>query len=149
MKAVSCGFLIHDIAADKYLLCHATQYGTTSFADGNWTIPKGVIDDGETDLECAIRETYEETGIKLLDFVSIDKLSLCSKHVIMSKKKDIHVFTLHINDPRIVSFDMKCTSIIDNPNMSHMNGLPEVDNFGWFDSNECKRLVFNSLKQLF
>lgn len=149
MKAISCGFLIHDVTTDKYLLCHATQSGKTSFIDGNWTIPKGVMDDGETDLQCAIRETYEETGINLLDFVSMDKLSQCTKHVLLTKKKDIHVFTLHTDDKRLVSFDMRCTSIIDNPTMPHMNGLPEVDQFGWFDANECKGMVFNSLKQLF
>jgi len=30
----------------------------------SWSLPKGHIDDGETKLEAAIREIYEETGIK-------------------------------------------------------------------------------------
>ena len=29
----------------------------------SWSLPKGHIDDGETKLEAAIREIYEETGI--------------------------------------------------------------------------------------
>ena len=30
----------------------------------SWSLPKGHIDDGETKLEAAIREIYEETGIE-------------------------------------------------------------------------------------
>tara|TARA_B100001996_G_scaffold381221_1_gene370218 strand:- start:1861 stop:2292 length:432 start_codon:yes stop_codon:yes gene_type:complete len=30
----------------------------------SWSLPKGHVDDGETILEAAIREIYEETGIK-------------------------------------------------------------------------------------
>ena len=30
----------------------------------SWSLPKGHIDKGETNLEAAIREIYEETGIK-------------------------------------------------------------------------------------
>lgn len=29
-----------------------------------WDLPKGHVDDNETDLECALRELREETGIK-------------------------------------------------------------------------------------
>jgi len=28
-----------------------------------WDLPKGHVDDGETDIECALREMEEETGI--------------------------------------------------------------------------------------
>lgn len=33
--------------------------------NGDYGFPKGHIDLGETEVECAIRETYEETGIKV------------------------------------------------------------------------------------
>lgn len=36
-----------------------------------WDLPKGHIDDGETELECALRETWEETGIPR-DAIRID-----------------------------------------------------------------------------
>jgi 8-oxo-dGTP diphosphatase len=38
-------------------LIHRPRYG-------DWSLPKGKIDDGETTLHCAYREVFEETGIK-------------------------------------------------------------------------------------
>src|SRR5690606_26492784 len=53
---VSCGILIvdHD---DELLLCHAT--GTS-----RWDIPKGRREPGESEQDAAIRETFEETGLR-------------------------------------------------------------------------------------
>jgi mRNA-decapping enzyme subunit 2 len=33
-----------------------------SWTGKSWGFPRGKIDEGESSLECAIRETYEETG---------------------------------------------------------------------------------------
>jgi 8-oxo-dGTP pyrophosphatase MutT (NUDIX family) len=39
--------------------------------DDRWDLPKGHVDPGETDLQCALREMEEETGISR-DDVTID-----------------------------------------------------------------------------
>jgi 8-oxo-dGTP diphosphatase len=39
------------------LLVHRAHYD-------DWTIPKGKVEDGETDEDCAVREVEEETGIR-------------------------------------------------------------------------------------
>ena len=50
----------------KILLAHTTGRKWS----GGYGIPKGGIDEGESKVEAAIRETYEEVGIKLdKDFV--------------------------------------------------------------------------------
>lgn len=51
----SCGVLIYrDRPQREFLLMrHADR----------WDLPKGHIDEGETELECALRELQEETGI--------------------------------------------------------------------------------------
>lgn len=43
-------------ASIEVLLIHRRRYG-------DWTFPKGKLDPGETDAECALREVEEETGL--------------------------------------------------------------------------------------
>ena len=53
-KRLSCGVVI--INTDReLLLCHVTGHG-------HWDLPKGGIDDGETAVEAACRELWEEVG---------------------------------------------------------------------------------------
>ena len=40
----------------EVLLVHRPQYG-------DWTFPKGKVEPGESDEECAVREVEEETGL--------------------------------------------------------------------------------------
>lgn len=58
-KPRASGFLI--VAGnpiERFLLMqHATR----------WDLPKGHVDAGETDMECALRELHEETGIRASD----------------------------------------------------------------------------------
>ena len=39
------------------LLVHRPRYD-------DWTLPKGKCDDGESDEDCALREVWEETGLR-------------------------------------------------------------------------------------
>lgn len=52
----SCGFLIvrGDPIESFLLMKHPSR----------WDLPKGHVDPGETDMECALRELEEETGIR-------------------------------------------------------------------------------------
>lgn len=51
----SCGFFIYrsEPRLSFLLMQHPTR----------WDLPKGHVDPGETEMECAIRELLEETGI--------------------------------------------------------------------------------------
>lgn len=40
----------------EVLLVHRSQYG-------DWTFPKGKVEPGESDEDCAVREVEEETGL--------------------------------------------------------------------------------------
>ena len=50
------------IVNNKILL---VQSNKNKDLDNQWSIPKGKIDKGERELDCAIRELEEETGIKI------------------------------------------------------------------------------------
>lgn len=60
----SCGFLIvKGDPIDSFLLMkHPAR----------WDLPKGHVDPGETDIECALRELEEETGIAA-DDIDVDE----------------------------------------------------------------------------
>ena len=55
-KVNSCGFLIYRTQPQRSILLmkHPKR----------WDLPKGHVDEGETNMECALRELQEETGIE-------------------------------------------------------------------------------------
>ena len=56
LMTVGCGIILeHD---NQILLQHRTDQDV-------WGIPGGVMEPGETFLEASVRETYEETGLKV------------------------------------------------------------------------------------
>jgi 8-oxo-dGTP pyrophosphatase MutT (NUDIX family) len=56
-KITKAGTFIFDKKTNKLLIIHVKG--------GFWGCPKGGIEKGETYKNCAVRETYEETGIKI------------------------------------------------------------------------------------
>ncbi len=84
-QELSCGFVLvrHDSDADRFLLVHQVT--------GSWSFPKGHIEEGETPLECAIRELLEETGIT--DVTPIPEVSFSEEYEfvrdgVLTKKKN-------------------------------------------------------------
>ena len=111
--ALSCGILVLD-ADGELLLCHAT--GTR-----RWDIPKGGGEAGETEVRTAIRETYEETGLR---FEPAELLEL-GRFAYM-RGKDLHLYAALIE--RIDPASCRCTT-----SFRDLRGRlrPEMDEFGW------------------
>jgi 8-oxo-dGTP pyrophosphatase MutT (NUDIX family) len=51
-----------------------------------WDLPKGHLDDGETDEECALRELREETGIKAKDIELVPGFRWITQYEVNSKR---------------------------------------------------------------
>lgn len=67
---------------EKILLIHPAN---ASWQKSTMGIPKGGIDHGESELDAAIRETFEETGIKL----EISQLEPAPQHIDFYRKDKI------------------------------------------------------------
>ncbi len=98
---------------------------------GVWTIPKGLIDEGEDPLAAARREFAEETGHAIDgDFTPLGELK-------QKGNKIVHAWA--------VAGDLDADTIISNtysiqwpPNSGQWRRFPEVDRAGWFGVDEAR-----------
>ena len=146
-KKKSAGFLIK--SKGLYLLCHATQLlSKPSQFDGKWTISKGRVEDGETELEAAIRELKEETNISILDYFSFRKESKWFNKY-SNSKREVFVFLVEDSAGVLRDVELKCNSIVINHPISRYNGILEMDQFMWVTKEEAINMVFESQRHLF
>jgi len=99
---------------------------------GAWSVPKGLVDPGESELSCARREFQEETGFvapgegQELDLGTFRQPS--GKH--------LHVWAIEGDcDPDALSsnlFEMEWP-----PHSGRVARFPEVDRGGWFDQEQA------------
>lgn len=113
----TCGILITD--GVNLLICHPTN-------ESIWDIPKGRQDSGENDITTAIRETFEETGLK------IKKSKLVSLGVWPYKPgKQLSLFLHSVKDMPDISM-LVCNSYVKDgyyqfPEMDAYDILPIED----------------------
>ena len=95
-----------------------------------WSIPKGLLDEGEDPLACARREFQEETGFAVDgDFVSLGTFGQPSGKEVLAWA---------------VEGDCDATKVKSNlfemewpPRSGRMQSFPEVDRGGWFSPDEA------------
>jgi putative (di)nucleoside polyphosphate hydrolase len=115
-KLVSCGVVVLNTRRELYV-CHAT--GTA-----RWDLPKGVQEPGESALQTATREAWEETSL-VLDPQTLHDLGL---HDYLPAKK-LHLFALRVATDAFDLGDCRC-----HTGFAHrVTGLTtlEVDAYAW------------------
>ena len=77
-EAKSCGFLIvrGEPVREFLLMRHVDR----------WDLPKGHVDPGETEMQCALRELSEETGITANDIDVIDGFRFTMQYPVWAKR---------------------------------------------------------------
>ena len=124
---VSCGTLVVD-PQGRLLLGHVT--GT-----GRWDIPKGMQDEGESTLEAAVRELFEETGAAFGPERFVD-LGLFDYR----PDKRLHLYRVASEGDYADLSQLACTSFFAH----HASGAdtPEVDGYRWAARSEVARLCW-------
>lgn len=104
---------------------------------GAWMIPKGMVEQGETALEAAVREFKEEVGVELNE----TPVPLCD--VRQAGGKIVEAFALegNLDATKIRSVYFK---IEWPPRSGGLQSFPEVSEGRWMDLKEARRLMLPS-----
>ncbi len=127
---LSCGILVLD-DRDELLLCHAT--GTS-----RWDIPKGRREPGESEIEAAIRETAEESGLRFTPQVLLDLGRFRYR-----PGKDLHLFATrseHVDPARC-----SCSTQFRD---ARGRLVPEMDGYAWVAFDEVPRRCAKNMTTL-
>lgn len=130
-RRLSCGTVVLN-GGREILLCHVT-------GQRHWDLPKGGIHDGESPLDAALRETHEETGLRLDPAAVLD---LGRREY--TGKKDLHLFAIVL--PTIDPGALHCDSCFVERGSGRSR--PEMDGFGWFDFDRVAELCTPKLAAL-
>jgi 8-oxo-dGTP pyrophosphatase MutT (NUDIX family) len=114
--AISCGVVLANLRGDIFV-CHAS--GTP-----RWDLPKGLGDPGEDPRDAAVREAWEEAGLRLPAAQLVD----LGEFAYLPAKR-LHLFALRVADDAIDVSRCRCRSFFAH----HRTGLdtPEADAWAW------------------
>mmetsp|Transcript_18503 Transcript_18503/g.33647 ORF Transcript_18503/g.33647 Transcript_18503/m.33647 type:complete len:706 (-) Transcript_18503:68-2185(-) len=128
-KIRACGAIIVDSTYKMALLVQDAK-------SRSWTFPKGKINGGETQAECAIREVMEETGIDIEPY--IDESLKLERNIF---GKDVTLFLIGGLDASTLQVRASCNDEIGGFAWHQLSDLPtnldSVKNVFWGDDGEC------------
>lgn len=132
MPQKSAGLLIHRHIAGvfEFLLVHPGGPFWARKDEGAWSIPKGLVGNGEDELEAAKREAEEELGVAIEgDFRPLGSYKQPGGKIVIawSVEADIDADAVRSN-----MFTMEWP-----PKSGRLKEFPEVDRAGWFSLPEA------------
>ncbi len=136
MTVISAGILLFRRREKnlEFFLVHPGGPFWAKKDESAWSIPKGLVLDGEDPKDAAIREFKEETGVELSgDFRPLTPVKLKSGKVVMAwaLEKDIDIPTITSN-----YFALEWP-----PGSGKQQNFPEVDKGSWFSEGQAKRMI--------
>jgi predicted NUDIX family NTP pyrophosphohydrolase len=139
----SAGLLIYRRSSgfSEVLLVHPGGPFWARKDEGAWSIPKGLVEDGEDELAAARREALEEIGTAISgDFRWIGEYKQPGGKRVLAWCVEADI---EIDVHRIVSntFQMEWP-----PKSGRQQEFPEVDRAGWFDLETAGRKILKGQK---
>ena len=132
MGATSAGLLVYRGIGKslEFLLAHPGGPFWVKRDDGAWTIPKGLVEEGEDILAAARREFAEETGLKIDgDVQALVPLKQKGGKIVHAflARAELDIGAFHSN-----LFEMQWP-----PRSGKTQAFPEIDRVGWFAPDEA------------
>jgi 8-oxo-dGTP pyrophosphatase MutT (NUDIX family) len=93
----SCGIILfRDTGSGRFYLL-------LNYIEGHWDFPKGHVEKGEDELQTALRETQEETGIAAVNMLPEFRESLDYSYLRASKKfhKTVYFFIARTEEEKV------------------------------------------------
>ncbi|WP_038548743.1 NUDIX domain-containing protein [Neorhizobium galegae] len=136
MPKRSAGLLIFRHAAGdrQVFLVHPGGPFWARKDEGAWSIPKGLVDEGEDELVAAKREVFEEVGARIngnFEWLGEYRQPGGKRVLAWSIEADIDVEKIASNTFRIEW----------PPKSGLIREFPEVDRAGWFSLDEAERKI--------
>ncbi|AZO70713.1 MAG: NUDIX domain-containing protein [Mesorhizobium sp.] len=143
MPQRSAGLLIYRRTAGvmEFLLVHPGGPFWARKDEGAWSIPKGLIDDNEDELEAARREAEEELGVAIDgDFQPVGSYKQPGGKIVIawSVEADIDADAVRSN-----MFTMEWP-----PRSGAKKEFPEVDKAGWFSLPEAGQKILKGQRPI-
>lgn len=131
--SVSCGTLVVN-PRRELLLCHVTN-------TPKWDIPKGMRDPGETELEAAMRELREETGLAFDADLFRDLGPFAYR-----RDKGLHLFMVEPGRALDCLAHLHCSTSFPH----HVTGVPtpEMDGYRWAARPEVAALCWTRMGEV-
>ena len=131
-----------EIDSDEYRCAHAKfeglqirtllDEGRTKFSDPEWGFPKGRRTRGESDVDCAVREFFEETNIEKSAYKVFPNINFTETFVGTNGVAYRHVyFVALLKDSKIFNLDAKLTAVQRR----------EVSAVEWKTLKECRNIT--------
>lgn len=137
MARISAGLLMYRFrdGGIEFFLVHPGGPFWEKKDKGVWSIPKGLVEEGEDLIETAKREFEEETGLKVSasEFLALSPVKQKGGKVVYAwafegdcDPEKIRSNTFHIEWP---------------PRSGIVKEFPEIDRAGWFGPDEAKEKI--------
>jgi len=139
MSVCSYGILLYQRTEGglRILLAHPGGPFWAGRDDGAWSIPKGLPDQGETALETARREFWEETGFAVEGrFIPLGELKQPSGKI-------IHAWALE-HDLDVTRIRSNTFSLEWPRHSGNIREYPEIDEGRWFSLEEARQKITSS-----